>query len=482
MTNLSFTQLTKVTSRSALRLTKGTKDPVAFAQLEDAKAYKKYKSRTRVEPELNRQLVSFQANKTVGLHRWYKFKEGFSSELVKWLLKRSETPVDANVLDPFSGSGTTIVSASDLGLRSTGIELLPVGLEATNAKLLATSASNFTEIGSQLRTWALTKPWHSEAPAAVPYFAITFGAYPPDTEAAIGRYTVAFEKESGALKEILRFALLCVVERVSYTSKDGQCLRWDGRATKHLSKPGAFRKKNIEFFDDAIATKLLQIADDLAAFTGSSRRSEAPTLISGSCLNILPTMAAGSIGSVVTSPPYCNRYDYTRTYALELALLGVSEPRLKELRQTMLTCTTENRAKDLLLLNPTWERAVSIADNNALLQSTLAALEHLKIEKKLNNNGVPRMVRSYFYEMACAIQELARVCRTGAMVHIVNDNVRYGEVSVSVDLILCEVAESLGFSCKEILVLPQSKGNSPQQMGEFGRQPLRKCVYVWEKL
>jgi len=45
----------------------------------------------------------------------------------------------------------------------------------------------------------------------------------------------------------------------------------------------------------------------------------------------------------MTSPPYCNRYDYTRTYALELALLGIDEQGLLRLRQEMLSCTVENR-------------------------------------------------------------------------------------------------------------------------------------------
>ncbi len=42
-------------------------------------------------------------------------------------------------------------------------------------------------------------------------------------------------------------------------------------------------------------------------------------------------------------------------------------------------------------------------------------------------------------------------------------------------------AEKLGFCVENILVLPNGKGNSSQQMGEHGREVLRKCVYVWRK-
>jgi hypothetical protein len=65
---------------------------------------------------------------------------------------------------------------------------------------------------------------------------------------------------------------------------------------------------------------------------------------------------------------------------------------------------------------------------------------------------------------------------------MVNDNVRYAGVSVSVDMILSYFAEKLGFCIENILVLPTGKGNSSQQMGKHGRQSLRKCVYVWRKL
>jgi len=65
---------------------------------------------------------------------------------------------------------------------------------------------------------------------------------------------------------------------------------------------------------------------------------------------------------------------------------------------------------------------------------------------------------------------------------MVNDNVRYAGASISVDIILSDIAKKLGFYVESILVLPNGKGNSSQQMGEHGREARRKCVYVWRKL
>jgi len=111
----------------------------------------------------------------------------------------------------------------------------------------------------------------------------------------------------------------------------------------------------------------------------------------------------------------------------------------------------------------------------------LRYLDDKRARRELNNPGIARMVRGYFYEMACVIYECRRVLRRGGVMFMVNDNVRYAGASVSVDVILSAVAERLGMQVDAILVLPQGKGNSSQQMGMHGREALRKCVYVWRR-
>lgn len=147
----------------------------------------------------------------------------------------------------------------------------------------------------------------------------------------------------------------------------------------------------------------------------------------------------------------------------------------------MLSCTVENRAKDLLSINPQWAKALAVTGEQELLQAILEYLENQKARGALNNNGIPRMVRGYFDEMACVVAECARVLKPNAPLFMVNDNVRYAGASISVDMILSDIAEKLGFRVESILVLPNGKGNSSQQMGQHGRETLRKCVYVWRK-
>ena len=273
---------------------------------------------------------------------------------------------------------------------------------------------------------------------------------------------------------------------MSYTRKDGQYLRWDYRSGRRQGKK-PFNKGTILNFEKAICDKIDGIVFDLqtkgkqkALFT-SKHSHGTINLYSGSCLDVLPTIPASTYDAIITSPPYCNRYDYTRTYALELALNGVNEQELRNLRQQMLSCTVENRAKDLLKINQHWTEAVTAADHQELLQAILKYLDDQKAQGMLNNTGIPRMVRGYFYEMACVIAECSRVMKPNAPLFMVNDNVRYAGASISVDMILSDIAEKLGFPVESILILPNGKGNSSQQMGEYGRKLLRKCVYIWRK-
>ncbi len=443
---------------------------------------------TKTDDSLSRQIVSFQSDKRSPFYRWYRYKEAFSAALVSRFLS-GVTVKTRRILDPFSGAGTALFAASSMGFEAHGIELLPLGKWIVEARK-SCIGSKSSETRDILKRWKTKKPWViSRTIRPINTLRITREAYPIGAREAIGRYLGALEDESLFARRILLFVLLCVLEDVSYTSKDGQCLRWDCRSGR-AGNGSSFSKRRILQVDEAIAAKIDELINDIYSLdkpTGLFEVSHKPDadrvkLFSGSCLDVLPGLRNKNYDAIITSPPYCNRYDYTRIYALEHAILGISDVELAKLRQLMLTCTVENREKDLGGRDLNCHPAISACDNLPLLQEIVGFLEDKKNLKELNNNGIPRMVKGYFYEMACVISECYRLLSRGGVLIMVNDNVRYAGASISVDMILSKIAEGLGFKVCNILILPQSKGNSSQQMGRHGKEALRKSIYVWEKV
>ena len=454
----------------------------------DEKLFTYFKSIIKIDNNLTRQLVSFQANKKLSAYRWYKYKEAFSVSLVQHFLSKYNIPKGI-IFDPFAGSGTSLFASSEAGYDSEGIELLPVGQQIIKNRITACNL-NQNDV-NRIKFWRDSLPWKKfKAAEKINSIRITSGAYSENTEKSISRFLSAVKQEKENVSSILFFCLLCILESISYTRKDGQFLRWDYRSGRRKGQ-NTFDKGRIYTFDEAVISKLDEIVNDLNGTNiqldlFANTRQQNVTyknikLYSDSCLNLLPKLQSLKYQAVITSPPYCNRYDYTRTYALEHAMLGIQEQELTDLRQKMVSCTVENREKNLLNLNRDWTPAVRSCEKNELLQLIINYLEYKKTAGELNNNGIPRMVRGYFYEMACVIQDCFRLLKNDGIIFMVNDNVRYAGASISVDLILSKIAEHAGFNIENILVLPNGKGNSSQQMGAHGREILRKCVYVWRK-
>jgi hypothetical protein len=479
--------MTTPTEISALHLQKLERIKAAEAALTH-----RFAEKLRLNPDLDRALVSFQANKAKVGHRWCKYREGFSAELVRYIIERTGI-ARGTILDPFAGSGTALFVAAELGLNAIGIELLPCSAEIIEVRNEVLHADK-KALADAIRQEVARRVWMDEgSEVAFPHLRITAGAFPPENERQLGRFLYEADRTSDKLlSRLLRFAALSVLEEISYTRKDGQYLRWDQRSGRCLGRK-TFDKGAIDTFDDAIRRKLNQIAADLVGTKIQPMlfpfEAPTPTLGSieirvGSCLDHLPKMDEESISKIITSPPYCNRYDYTRTYALELAMLGVGEDGIRRLRQAMLSCTVENRDKcDLAekFGKVPYQTASQFCQSQPMLALILEYLEGCKRDGSINNPGIVRMVRNYFFELALLIVASARVLKRGAPFVMVNDNVRYQGAHVPVDLILSDIAEHAGFDVDAIWVLPRGKGNSSQQMGRHGRQEIRKCVYVWRK-
>lgn len=147
---------------------------------------RRYQHKMVVNADLDRSLVSFQANREEIGHRWCKYREGFSAELIRYVIEKAKIR-RGRILDPFAGSGTTMFVAAETGLNATGIELLPSSAEIMEVRNLIIHADRECLIKS-LKKFLQQKSWEASGEVvAFDHIRITAGAFPPDNDHLLGR-------------------------------------------------------------------------------------------------------------------------------------------------------------------------------------------------------------------------------------------------------------------------------------------------------
>lgn len=464
---------------------------------------KKYSKVLDITDTFNRQIVSHQLSKKEVIHSWLKYKEGFSSNLVNILLDEMEAKPGDWVMDPFMGSGTTALVCQMRGINSIGYDIMPISSVSIKAKedILKYDTNEIKTLIKDIEALNLPSNYNK----STPYITITQNAYPEENEKFL-HFIASWRDKSHYSENIKNLLTLCIInslEKCSYTSKSGQYLGWDCRSKKILDanklraekgqKPltPKFVRDVILDAKETILKELHHVLADIEIIQNDTNDKQNAKIefIPASALYKLPELEDNYLAGVITSPPYCNRYDYTRTYALELVYLGIGEQEVKDMRQSLLSCTVENHTKinelkiyyESIGQQARFDYIYSTIKKNAAFHEIIFALKQRKKNGDLNNNGIIRMVEGYFTELAFIFAELYRICKPGAMVAFVNDNVRYGGEVIPVDFLSSSFAEQFGFKVKKIYSLKQQKGNSSQQMAKFGRVALRKSITIWTK-
>ena len=402
-------------------------------------------------------------------------------------------------MEPFCGSGTTLLVCKMLGINALGFEILPIchliweaksHIESYDIEELVDIFERLSEVES------------SKTEFIFPHITITKDAFSQDVESDLMFFSnwINTQQVSKETKVLYQLLIVSILEEVSYTRKDGQYLRWDYRSEKirrknqsRISKDKIplkpFNKGEIPTVKEALLRTFRKVLLDIKSLQFGLEKQGFQDVINDSILENLPRYESNQFSGVITSPPYCNRYDYTRTYALEIAYLGADELEIRKLRQSQLCCTVENRSKLSKLEKiyrdidrfDDFQKNCKIITENTTFQEINSALKIRQKRGEINNPGILTMVEGYFYDLVFLLAEMFRTCKKSAYVAFVNDNVRYGGEIIPVDTLCTEIAETLGFIPEKIYILPQRKGNSSQQMGRFGKESLRKSIMIWRK-
>jgi site-specific DNA-methyltransferase (cytosine-N4-specific) len=397
-----------------------------------------------------RRLVTYVPNKSIPVYNWFKYKEGFSRELVFRLLKELDIKKDEIVFDPFAGCGTTLLACKEFGYQAIGLEILPIAVYVAKVKLLDWPD---LDLLFQAVETLLQKPVKTPK-SKFPNIAIIEKAFPKKVQEEILFYKETILEFEPPVRDFLMLGLISILEQISYTSKDGQFLR--------------LVEKKIPPVKNVLRKQLVQMIADLCQqeqFLFKKGQSKVEIFEGDARELCIPKEYWGKVTAIITSPPYLNRYDYSRTYALELCTISVETfDEMREIRHKLLRSHIESREH------------IGKEINLPVLDEILHALA----KKQLNNDRIPIMIRGYFEDMNLVIMNLARYLKNNGKVALVIANAQFEGEYVPTDLILCELAKQYGLLTEKILIT-RFKGNSSQQMAKYGRRPVRETIVFWRK-
>ena len=166
-------------------------------------------------------LMNYSDDLEKPLQRWYRYKEGFSMELVENLIRRYNKNPNGLILDPFLGSGTTIIAANSLGLAGAGFEVNPFSYFLSKCKLRNYDENCIRELETKSQ-YVLERAMEETREYELPKLSIASNVFDQEVEAhfmTVKELISELQYEYKETQELLLLGLLSSIEELSITGK-----------------------------------------------------------------------------------------------------------------------------------------------------------------------------------------------------------------------------------------------------------------------
>jgi hypothetical protein len=392
-----------------------------------------YETFVEDEPQRSDTTSTFADNLSLPIHRWFRYSAGFSATWARQLIEREKANGRRTLLDPFAGSGTTVIEGEGAGLSSIGIEAHPFVARIALAKLKWRSdVPVFRGFADRVLKRAMFME-STIKPSGQPK--LLNQCFPPETLTALLSLRTAWSnlRDDKSASELTWLALMAILRECSPV----------GTAQWQYVLPNKSKARSEDPFT-AFARKTALFAADMEmrqSFTNGPqaeiRQDDARTC---------QTISDGWADLVVTSPPYANNFDYADATRLEMTFAGEINgwgDLQQSVRQHLIRSCSQHvapissRTQEILgapLLGPIREEIVEVC-------------RLLGIEREVHGGKKPyhTMIAAYFSDMAAMWVSLRRVTSPGALVcFVIGDSAPYG-VYVPVDRWLGTLAIAAGF-------------------------------------
>lgn len=376
--------------------------------------------------------VNYTDDISTPIQRWYRYREGYSTSLVRGIIQRYGTEGNKVILDPFCGSGSTLLEAKRMGLDSMGFEVNPFACLLSRVKTRNYSKDDKSGL-EQIRNVISTGVDKFE-PCGKPSLEIIDNLFAPDSLEFLLRCRKAIEDSEGVSQksiDLARLAWLSILEDCSPFRKDGNGIR--KRKASNFPVPNAARTRSI------LESKMEEMLSDMDYAIGIGESE--PNVVCDTALRMTDHIGAESIGGAIFSPPYANCFNYTEIYKVELWMGGFVK-RYEDLK--LLRCESLRSH----LKNPNVKMNSACPGEEPELYDLVSDLR----SSDMCDEKIPDMVLSYFIDMFKVIDDLHSAIQPGGFCVITVSNSAYGGIVVPTDLLLAKHAERRGFVVEEIEV------------------------------
>ncbi|UFH60335.1 site-specific DNA-methyltransferase [Sulfurovum mangrovi] len=380
---------------------------------------------------------TFTDNMKLPIHRWFRYSAGFSAEWVQSEIQKYEeaTGLKARILDPFVGSGTTVLAACATGNEAYGFDGHPFVARIAKAKnLWHLDESEFKEACQKVFENAKSNQdmtqRHDETN-------LLGKCYDFEALTKLDRLRFSYEKlaDDNPIWELVRLNITSILRACSNV----------GTAQWQYVLPNKTKSKVLDAFE-AFLGKADLMASDMEYAKSANWKNLAHIYEQ----DVREAIDVPKCNLLITSPPYPNNYDYADATRLEMMFWGEIDgwSDLKTaVRPTIMRSCSQHSAADKIVLDEILQEPLLAPIINELTAAT-KELEKVRLTKG-GKKTYHTMIAAYFFDLAkiwkntrSVMDENSKIC------FVIGDSAPYG-VHIPAEKWLGELALASGYQSFE---------------------------------